>query len=664
MASAAGNTVKTKRDVRQSPVTFTVVIPTRRRPQHLARLLAALEPQIAGRPGRDAVVVNDGSHGAAYERAIEPFRGWVRYIALSTRRGPAGARNVGTGKATGRYLVFTDDDCVPPPQWLDWLTAILEDDPDIVAVGGPPRPLLGPAPGIVERFCARYERYAKPELSDGEVLLLPTVNMAVRRDWFDKVGGFRAEFEVAGGEDLNLCYRLKRAGAKLHVDPIWFTRHDLGGGLVGHLRRHFRYGYGTAQHAVLEGDDGYYGLDGRDTVLALLRRFPASLRSARAGGAALGRDHREARRFAVLDALTGLVYRLGGAKGYRRYRRPWPTTDDGHAAEPGVDGAPVYRSASLRAAMASQGADRQPVNVTFSVVIPTHRRPRDLERLLLALEPQVSNHSGREIVVVNDGSHDDAYAGVVARFRSVIEYVVLPENQGCGAACNAGAQRAKRRWLVFTDDDCVPPAGWLDDLVGRIRAHPPAVAVGGTTRALPPARRGMVRGLVTDYCTAKGQRPQPWFYGGRPYCLVTANLAVRRDAFLRLGGFDERYRYGHDLLFTPRLVDADAPLLVDAAWYTGHAQDWGLADLLGRAWRYGVSNGRRAALGLGTACQPHATPRSLIALLVRAPAMVREARRLPVAGERRVRRLALRTIDVLYRAAFELGLMRGFRDVG
>ena len=128
--------------------------------------------------------------------------------------------------------------------------------------------------------------------------------------------------------------------------------------------------------------------------------------------------------------------------------------------------------------------------VSLSVVIPTYRRASSLHRLLTALEPQVTGKPGYRVVVVNDGSHDDAYAKVVDRFRSMIDYVALPQNRGRGAARNAGVRKATGRYLVFTDDDCVPPPHWLDWLVADLQKYPYAAVVAGPTRtasAIDPA---------------------------------------------------------------------------------------------------------------------------------------------------------------------------------
>jgi glycosyltransferase involved in cell wall biosynthesis len=106
----------------------------------------------------------------------------------------------------------------------------------------------------------------------------------------------------------------------------------------------------------------------------------------------------------------------------------------------------------------------------LSVLICTYRRPEGLARLLDAVVPQLS--ASREIVVVNDGSHDNAYGQVTTRHAANIRYRALKTNGGIAAARNAAAALAEGAYLVFTDDDCEPPAFWLDWLEARLSEHP------------------------------------------------------------------------------------------------------------------------------------------------------------------------------------------------
>src|SRR5262249_21366471 len=97
---------------------FSIVIPTFKRPDFLRRCLAELTPerqQISA--DRYEVIVTDDAPSQVSKQAAEETLPGVIYIA-GPGRGPAANRNSGARHARGRWLVFTDDDCIPEPGWL------------------------------------------------------------------------------------------------------------------------------------------------------------------------------------------------------------------------------------------------------------------------------------------------------------------------------------------------------------------------------------------------------------------------------------------------------------------------------------------------------------------------------------------------------------------
>jgi GT2 family glycosyltransferase len=223
---------------------LAVVAATHRRPAALARLLGALERQTLSRALFTVTVVNDGSHDAAYEAALAAHPG-TRYLARPRRGGPAAARNAGAAGADAEWLLFTDDDCVPPPDWLEGFRSRASGG-DADLVGGPVLPPPGERPGRLGRFLAE-SRFIRPLRGPGgELLGLPSANLAVRRGRFERAGGFDERFPYPGGEDLDLCGRLLAAGARAAYDERWVTHHGTDCGWAGFLGRYYRYGYGEA----------------------------------------------------------------------------------------------------------------------------------------------------------------------------------------------------------------------------------------------------------------------------------------------------------------------------------------------------------------------------------------------------------------------------------
>lgn len=224
---------------------LAVIVATHCRPAALDRLLAALERQTLDAALFSVVIINDGSHDGAYAEIVHGrLSGRLTYLAAPRRAGPASARNLGASKADCEWLVFTDDDCVPPAEWLEAFDSGWKEKGDVV--GGGVHPLPGEKPGRLGRYL-RDSRFIRPLYgADGAIEGLPTANLAVRREWFERVGGFDARFPFPGGEDIDLTRRLIGAGARAAFAAEWATHHGVNCGAAEFLGRYFRYGYGEA----------------------------------------------------------------------------------------------------------------------------------------------------------------------------------------------------------------------------------------------------------------------------------------------------------------------------------------------------------------------------------------------------------------------------------
>ena len=172
--------------------------------------------------------------------------------------------------------------------------------------------------------------------------------------------------------------------------------------------------------------------------------------------------------------------------------------------------------------------------MTCDVVVPTLGRS-SLEALLAAL----TGFPGR-VIVVHDGS------GPVPH-RPGVEVIQGPR-RGPAAARNAGWRAARGDWVVFLDDDVVPDARWVEQLLEELGAAPPNVAgIQGRIVVPLPSHRA-----PTDWeRNVAGLERARW---------ATADMAYRRDVLARLGGFDERFRRAYR-------EDADLALRVERAGY-------------------------------------------------------------------------------------------------
>lgn len=118
----------------------------------------------------------------------------------------------------------------------------------------------------------------------------------------------------------------------------------------------------------------------------------------------------------------------------------------------------------------------------FSVIIPTYNRAKILEKVLLSLNKQDRPFSDFEVIVINDGSHDSSYQGVIENLKRKIKYDFFyfpQEKSGRASVRNVGIKKARGRRLVFIGDDIVVTTNFLRE---HQRLGKKNVAVLGYTR--------------------------------------------------------------------------------------------------------------------------------------------------------------------------------------
>jgi GT2 family glycosyltransferase len=212
-------------DLSRAEVTVTVA--TMNRPSALARCVTAI---LAGRTLPAELIIVDQSTDTETADLVAAA-GWDRILPLrvvrQSCRGLAASRNAAIAQ---RIVVFTDDDCVPDDRWL---TAIIagfdgEEKPDAVTGRilplGPERPGLYAVSMRASDIRAVYSGRSLPwAVGSGG-------NSAVKREWLDRVGGFDERLGAGSpgrsAEDMDLFYRLLRAGATLRYEPDAMVFHE------------------------------------------------------------------------------------------------------------------------------------------------------------------------------------------------------------------------------------------------------------------------------------------------------------------------------------------------------------------------------------------------------------------------------------------------------
>ncbi len=176
-----------------------MIVPALNASATIPRTLAALAAQEYDGP-YEVIVVDDGSEDDTASIAARAGATVIR----GARQGPAGARNAGVEASSGDVLAFTDADCYPTPRWLaEGVRAMKSAD----LVQGK----VDPEPGPI----GPWDRTIWVERETG---LYETANLFLRREVFDRVGGFEVWLEPEIGkplaEDMWLGWRARRSGAR------------------------------------------------------------------------------------------------------------------------------------------------------------------------------------------------------------------------------------------------------------------------------------------------------------------------------------------------------------------------------------------------------------------------------------------------------------------
>lgn len=212
----------------------SVVVATHNRAPLLSRLLEALEAQTVGPV--EVVVVDDASTDdtwAELQRLAASSTLALRAERMAANAGPATARNVGWRAARTGLILFTDDDCVPQPGWVAAMTDALG-KVDVAQGRTDPNP--------EHRF--NHGPFSRTLQVTSEEGYYQTCNIGYRRELLDLLHGFDERFRRPAGEDTDLAWRAREAGASTTFVPEGLVYHDVRpSSFLVHLKDTWRWGW-------------------------------------------------------------------------------------------------------------------------------------------------------------------------------------------------------------------------------------------------------------------------------------------------------------------------------------------------------------------------------------------------------------------------------------
>jgi GT2 family glycosyltransferase len=185
-----------------------------------------------------------------------------------------------------------------------------------------------------------------------------------------------------------------------------------------------------------------------------------------------------------------------------------------------------------------------------SVIVPTMSGIARIRPLLESLRDQIA---GSELIVVDNGSGDPGVAAIASEFPNA-SVIRLESNAGFSRAVNLAASRASGERLILINDDCICDPGFVAALSAAI--DPAAGVTMAASVMRDPASPRLIDSagmrldhtlLVFDYLNG---HPVSLLDDGVPDPIgpSAAAAAFDRDAYLEVGGFDERiFAYWEDV---------------------------------------------------------------------------------------------------------------------
>ncbi len=199
---------------------FSVIIPSYNRKEKVLACLNSLYKQDFPKKEYEIIVVDVASLDGTSKRLQKEN---ITLLRTEKRIGPGTARNYGVSKAKGKYLVFTDSDCLVPKNWLSSIFDGYKKYPNVISVGGSYENLSKSIFAKYESFVfKKYIRSLKPYISTKrDEMPFVTGNISYLKETFQKLNGFREGLPLCvSGDDNDLKERALKKNMKFLYIPV------------------------------------------------------------------------------------------------------------------------------------------------------------------------------------------------------------------------------------------------------------------------------------------------------------------------------------------------------------------------------------------------------------------------------------------------------------
>ena len=240
-----------------------------------------------------------------------------------------------------------------------------------------------------------------------------------------------------------------------------------------------------------------------------------------------------------------------------------------------------------------------PHKIDFTVIIPTYNSEKYISRALHALYERNTCIPSQVIIV--DGESKDS---TVKKAREYPVEIFSNPKISAADARNIGIKFSKGDIIAFTDSDCVPDKNWLENIFKRFKNNPELVGTGGKMLPLKP-KNNIETFSANVFLNEIMKFPKQIFKPLEkflPGSFITANCAYRKEALIKVGGFNEFFKNnGEDIDLFWRMIDKfPGNLLYDPSIIVYHSFPDSYIKLAKKYFQYGIASSKLAKFHLKT----------------------------------------------------------------
>ncbi|MFL2953781.1 MAG: glycosyltransferase [Euryarchaeota archaeon TMED192] len=219
-----------------------------------------------------------------------------------------------------------------------------------------------------------------------------------------------------------------------------------------------------------------------------------------------------------------------------------------------------------------------------TILIPTINNPQELR---VVLEHLLEDSDGTYDILVVDSSNNSETSDLCLELG--VERIA-DSSRTRADACNNGLSVVKTAYTLFTDDDVIPPSGWVKSLI-RWFDRGYVAGVGGTNFA-PEEDPWLSK--CTDVAFGARLMTAGTRYGARPDAELVevthnpgVNVAYRTEVLREVGGFDEGAIGAEDVLLDSKIVRAGYRLFLDPSCTMPHRRRPAIIPMMRQIRNYG-----------------------------------------------------------------------------